>query len=277
MARGRLISSETPGDKKINDLSSDTCRLAFTWLIPFADCEGRTHGDPAMVRSMIFPRRTDITAEQMRGFIQEWADAKLVIWYEACGDWWIAFPNFDKHQNIRKDREAPSKIPPPPSVMVAFTPEQVRSNSGVMPDEIPVNLIKSNLKEEKEEEGAATPAAAATSKIFDSFSISRIICDASGMAAIPPAEYQRIEQVASMIDIYGEETVSQRLKTECDRWKNTKNNRGAFYRVTNMGWVDWAQDALVNNGRPAKDPKDMTGEEYLEWQKLQVHQMQSRK
>ena len=139
----------------------------------------------------------------------------------------------------------------------------------------------STVKEEEEEEikRRGEEGNSATPEIFDSFSISRIICDASGMAAIPPAEYQRIEKVASMIDIYGEETVSQKLKTECDRWKNTRSNKsGTFYRVTNMGWVDWAQDALVGNGRLDNPPKFKTIEEELKWREEQVriHQLQSK-
>ena len=137
-----------------------------------------------------------------------------------------------------------------------------------------IDIDKETEAEAEEEEGAAASAAAA--EIFDSFRITKIICDTSGMASIPPSENQRIEQIHSMIDIYGYQAVFQKLKAECDRWKNTRSKSGVFYRVTNMGWVDWAQDALINNGRQAKDPKDMTGEEYLAWQKLQV-QMQSRK
>ena len=91
MARGRMINSKITRNKAINDLSDDTSRLAFTWLVTFADVEGRTNGDPALVRSLVFPRRTDVTVDQMAGYLQEWADAGLVTWYEAEGDMWIAF------------------------------------------------------------------------------------------------------------------------------------------------------------------------------------------
>lgn len=145
MARGRMISNEITRDKKINDLSSDTCRLAFTWLVTFADVEGRTYGDPAMLRSMLFPRRTDITFEMIQEFIIEWQDAGLVQWYEAGGDKWIAFPNFGKHQKLRKDRETPSSIPAPQHDNGGVTPELVRSNDGVTPVNIPVKLKEVKL------------------------------------------------------------------------------------------------------------------------------------
>jgi hypothetical protein len=142
MARGRVISKEITADKKINDLGSDTSRLAFTWLITFADAEGRTYGDPAMVRSMVFPRRDDISIEEMETYIREWKNAGLVDWYEAEGDLWISFPHFGDHQvGVRADREAPSHVPPKP----IDTPELVRSDAGATPEEN--GLIKLNLTE----------------------------------------------------------------------------------------------------------------------------------
>ncbi len=98
MARGRIIANDITKDKRVSDLSDDTSRLAFTWLVTFADCEGRTHGDPALIRSILFPRREDITIKQMEVYIREWADLGLVIWYECNGDKWIQFPAFAKHQ-----------------------------------------------------------------------------------------------------------------------------------------------------------------------------------
>jgi hypothetical protein len=160
MARGRIISNEIARDKKINNLSDDTSRLAFTWLVTFADAEGRTPGDAAIVRSMVFPRRDDITIERMEKYIQEWHDAGLIVWYEAQDDLWIAFPNFDKHQpNLRKEREGKSTIPAPPlrttSGPAEITPAQVRSNSGVSPEQIRVKLSKENIREESPAADAA--------------------------------------------------------------------------------------------------------------------------
>ena len=125
MAKARMISNGIAQDKRVHQLSDDISRLAYTWLITFADCEGRTPGDPAIVRAMLFPRREDITIAQMEGYIREWFEEKLIIWYEAKGDMWIFFTAFFKHNKINRERETPSKIPAPP-------PELVMSNSGGM-------------------------------------------------------------------------------------------------------------------------------------------------
>ena len=94
MARARLLHSKIVQNKALNDLSCDTSRLAFTWLISFADREGRTYGDPAMLCSMLFPRRRDVSIEDMEGYLREWHANKLIIWYKRDGDLWISFPKF---------------------------------------------------------------------------------------------------------------------------------------------------------------------------------------
>jgi len=187
MGRGRFITNAISKDKRINQLSDDTSRLGFTWLITFADREGRTYGDPAIVRSMLFPRREDISIRQMEGYIREWADLKLVVWYEADGDLYIYFPAFEKNQTgMRKNREPASHIPEPPGYVppaipqstdelpeepddiVDEMPEDIRQSSGNHPAECPVKLIKEKLREvspdgesepEPEEQAIATPPA----------------------------------------------------------------------------------------------------------------------
>ena len=137
MAKGRFISKEISLDKRVNELSDGFSMVGFTWLITHADREGRTYGDPAIVKSLIFPRRPDITIEMVAGYIQEWANAGLIILYESGGDAYIEFPNFEKHQiGLRKERESPSSIP---------------INSGVNPstdgkNRVNVKLSKVNIK-----------------------------------------------------------------------------------------------------------------------------------
>ena len=146
MARARMISNAITRDKRINDLSDDTSRLAFTWLITFADAEGRTYGDPAVLRSMLFPRRSDISVEQMESYILEWATSGMIVWYEAAGDLWIYFKSFDKHQpGLRKEREAKSEIPTPES---GTTPELLLNYSGFSPDKIPLKLKEVKLNKD---------------------------------------------------------------------------------------------------------------------------------
>ena len=115
MARGRFISKSIIADRGVHELSSDTCRLAFTWLITTADKEGRTVGEPSLLLALLFPRRIDVTPEMMGGYIQEWVSAGFVVVYEASdGDRYLQFINFAKHQvGLRKEREPQSDYESP--------------------------------------------------------------------------------------------------------------------------------------------------------------------
>ena len=125
MAKGRFISKEICLDKKVNSLSDGYSMVGFTWLITHADCEGRIYGDPAIVKSLIFPRLLNITVEMVAGYIQEWEDAGLIKTYEVNDDKYIEFPNFGKHQvGLRKERESPSTIPS----NCGFLPAKIRKN-----------------------------------------------------------------------------------------------------------------------------------------------------
>ena len=169
MARGRFISKSITTDREINALSSDTSRLAFTWLLTFADCEGRVTGEPDLLLASLFPRRQDITPDLLETFIQEWASAGFIVWYLAPdGDRYIQFLNFSKHQiGLRKDREAFNPIPAPENAaLLAGTlpderrqssgtaPDQLRSNSGLTPAEV---KVKDKDKDEGEYEVKLEP------------------------------------------------------------------------------------------------------------------------
>ena len=144
MARGRMVNSKIVLNRAVSDLSDDTSRLAFTWLITFADVEGRTYGDPAVVRSMLFPRRADVTVAQVEGYIREWAAAGLVTWYEADGDQWIEFPKFRANQRGLDTRKEPASEIPAPDASVPST-YQVRTRYVVTEQ----NRIEGNRRERR--------------------------------------------------------------------------------------------------------------------------------
>lgn len=134
MARGRFISNAIITDRQVHELSSDTCRLAYTWLITLADREGRVIGEPDLLLAQLFPRRLgEITSDDVEGFIREWVNAGFVIWYEGKdGDYVLQLVNFEKHQTgLRKDRETPSNFDSPDDCLII---------AGVKPDEIPFKL-----------------------------------------------------------------------------------------------------------------------------------------
>ena len=141
MARGRFISNSVITDRQIHDLSSDTCRLAYTWAITLADREGRVVGEPDLLLAQLFPRRIgEMSPDAIEGFIREWVAAGFVIWYVGSdGDRVLQFVNFEKHQiGLRKERETASDFD---------APDDCRIIAGVEPDQNPVNVnvnVKNN-------------------------------------------------------------------------------------------------------------------------------------
>lgn len=196
MARGRFISNAIISDKKINQLSDDTSRLAFTWLITTADAEGRTHGDPAMVRSLLFPRRVDVTVEQVEVYISEWEALGLIRWYDANGDTWIDFPNFEKYQiGLRKEREPSSQIPPQSSgADHKQMPEVIRQSSGNLPAQIKLIEVNSKLSESNDN-GAGKPHIDLTDtqqKVLSSFGAKRFKNEIQRNAVLAWSQYPSV-------------------------------------------------------------------------------------
>jgi len=140
MARGRFISNDIIIDRQVHELSSDTCRLAYTWMITFADAEGRVTGEPDLLLSALFPRRRDISPEDIQSYIDEWVAAGFIFVYEGGdGDRVIQLLNFEKHQRgLRKDREPASRFD---------NPADCRMIAGSIPDDCTVKLIEVNIND----------------------------------------------------------------------------------------------------------------------------------
>ncbi len=135
-------------DDKVHKLPNDTARLLFTWLIPNLDVNGCFYADPALVKSLVFPRRVDISVEQVSTYLTEMARLQLIIKYSKNGDTYLFAPGFKKNQtNLREDREGDSGIPPFGS-NDGLTPELVRSNGGLTHAQDKVRQDKVRLRED---------------------------------------------------------------------------------------------------------------------------------
>ena len=145
MPRGRFLSKAISLDEKVNALSDDTARLLFTWLIAHLDCEGRLHGDPLTVKSIVFPRRP-IRPQKVEKYLVELEKYELIVRYSCNGNTYLVAPHFEQHQvGLQKSKEAQSQIPPPP-------PELLQSNSKVSPPQVEA---EAKVKSKAEVEGAS--------------------------------------------------------------------------------------------------------------------------
>jgi len=149
MARGRFISNYVIEDREFNELSSDTCRLAYIFLITIADREGRITGDLDYLTSKLFPRRREITTEIVEGYIREWANADFIVWYEnESGHKAIQLINFDKHQKgLRKDREPVSEFDDPETCKIILGELPLKNKE--LKEESLINNVNVNVKRDK--------------------------------------------------------------------------------------------------------------------------------
>jgi len=163
MARGRMLNKTVCASKKFNDLPDDTCRLLASWTISNLDKRGVFYGEPSLVKSYVFPRRADVTVEQVAGYLGAMATAGLLVLFDAKGDRWQYWPGFADNQiGLRADRET-TTFPCPPDIG--------GQDDGKMPEGIPqddgliLREVKVNLSEEKvaPESACADPPALAES------------------------------------------------------------------------------------------------------------------
>lgn len=114
MPDGRMLKKVIAESRSLGALKTDSARLLYTWLLPFLDIEGRHTADPEIVKGHIFPKVKTMTAPRIRTLLKDLAAAGLITIYQVNREPFLQFTQFQEHQKLDREREAPSKIPPPP-------------------------------------------------------------------------------------------------------------------------------------------------------------------
>jgi len=131
MATARLLRQKISMSQRVNALPLPA-RLLFTWMIPHLDVEGRMSGDPLIIKRTVFPltrfskRQIAQWLDLMEAQVDPVTKKGLIQQYEVDGYKYLWMPGFDSEQSQKtpaagerpawKNRETPSKIPPPPGV-----------------------------------------------------------------------------------------------------------------------------------------------------------------
>jgi hypothetical protein len=108
MARIRTIKPQHVNDK---ELSKIPLQAHLFWVLSwcFSDDEGVMENDALLLKSQIFPRRTDIRVEQVQQWIDHLIKARFIIPFTHEGEGYLLHRTFKNHQKI--DRPQDSKIP----------------------------------------------------------------------------------------------------------------------------------------------------------------------
>lgn len=112
MAEGRILKRQISDSKKLGALKSDSPRLFYTWLIPWLDIEDRHTADPELIKGHLFPKCKDWNIRKIERHLEDLNEIGLIILYEIDGERYLQFTKTLQKKYI--DKEAPSKIPPPP-------------------------------------------------------------------------------------------------------------------------------------------------------------------
>lgn len=143
-----MLNTTVCTSKKMDDLCDDTCRLMATWIIPHLDLNGVFYADAALVRSLVFPRRTD-SVEAIDAYLLDMERVGLIVLFEEKGERWQWWPGFaDNQVGLRKERER-SQFPEPPLIRqdAATLTAECRQDDGNMTPECPQKLNEVKLKE----------------------------------------------------------------------------------------------------------------------------------
>jgi hypothetical protein len=152
MADGRMLKRKISIDRRWADLANDTYRLLFTVGLAHLDVEGRITGDPREFKATVAPMLEHITAEMVEGFFVDACQLGLIHRYCVGEQSVVAYPSFKKNQNLRPDREGPSRFPSPPDTP-GLLPDKSRSNPGELPNNsgpTPAEVKISEVKISKE-------------------------------------------------------------------------------------------------------------------------------
>lgn len=109
MAKARMLHNEISKSLKVDRLSLPA-RLLFTWLISWADDEGRMKGDPKYVKGMVVPL-TNWSLKNIKKYLEDMRTQGLIYYWEEKNEWYIELVKWNEHQQIRKDRLIKSFLP----------------------------------------------------------------------------------------------------------------------------------------------------------------------
>jgi len=120
----RMLDGNLPRSRSLS-LCSLEAAYAFVLAITVADDQGRLDGDPALLRADLFPRRRDVSDEQIAGWLDELVAEGCLHRYEGeDGYAYLHFPAWSEYQRLRKPGE--DRRPDPETHCAQCDPEQAQ-------------------------------------------------------------------------------------------------------------------------------------------------------
>lgn len=112
MASGRMVSKALHSNPDLGDLDINI-RYFYIGLIVHSDDDGRMRANSKFLKATIFPFDFELRLETIEEWLRKLCDAKLISLYAVDGKRYIAHPNWNTWQKVRKDRHTPTDCPSP--------------------------------------------------------------------------------------------------------------------------------------------------------------------
>jgi len=109
-----MIKKEIHRSKKLAALISDAHRMLYLMIYPHVDVDGRFSADPADIKLECVPLIERTGKTTIAGALVDMADKGLINLYPDPEDgetWFLEITRFHDFQSLRRNREAPSRIP----------------------------------------------------------------------------------------------------------------------------------------------------------------------
>jgi len=106
-----MIDPQIWRNEKVGSLP-DAGKLLFIGIFSQADDDGRLKASPRFLMANIFPYDKDKNEDDIRRLRDQCAELGLIRVYQNAGEEYLDIPGWSEHQQIRKDRYEPSKLPP---------------------------------------------------------------------------------------------------------------------------------------------------------------------
>lgn len=161
MARIRTVKPQHVTDKELPNISLQAHLLwVLSWC--FSDDDGVFENDPLLIKSTIFPRRTDVRTEHVEQWLGQLVKARFIVPFTHNGIGYYIHRTFKVHQKI--DKPTPSSVP---EEVIRRTLSEHSTT-----DRLPVVSVEySKVVESKGEvvESTVVPTAPRTSEEFEKF------------------------------------------------------------------------------------------------------------
>jgi len=109
MAKARMLHNKISKSLQVDELPLPA-QLLFSWMISWADDEGRIRGEPKYIKGTVVPLK-NWSLKHIERYLQAMRNLGLIYYWSDNNEQYIEFVKWNEHQQIRKDRLIKSTIP----------------------------------------------------------------------------------------------------------------------------------------------------------------------